>query len=416
MRSKAVKMLALICAAAAPLAAECADAKGGGASGASLSLPSIALLKFDPAAFAEGVPLAIEALRIQRRAAAREAKHRAELAAKGVAEVPMSREALKYSLDTRGLGQMLFDDWGEMYIDRRFVTDKEMATIRRIESFVWRHVIAPMQDAGVLPAGAAAPAVAAGSQKPRDHAGGAGLPVFRGFEDARYQQHDALIARMTAEFNAHKEEWCGGTTNQAAKIADLSPAQVKSHMIEESGGMGARSKAAWDADPLQVNVPGDWGREKELLGLVKPTRRNEGTAEQNVRAAIMYLSRKGFGVSGRPASERPKGYFDGWQRALQRYNGRRDRTDTDRWYSDEYAEKIIRRAGNPDVFVPIEIKIPKKDDASKKDGDAPKKDDDAKKKVGDVKNKDGDAKKSGDAEKKGNPKKSALGIDEKRVL
>ena len=166
--------------------------------------------------------------------------------------------------------------------------------------------------------------------------------------------------------------------------------------------MGARSKAAWDADPLQVNVPGDWAREKELLGLVKPTRRNEGTAEQNVRAAIMYLSRKGFGVSGRPASERPKGYFDGWQRALQRYNGRRDRTDTDRWYSDEYAEKIIRRAGNPDVFVPIEIKIPKKDDASKKDGDVPKK--------------NGDAKKSGDAEKKGDPKKSALGIDEKRVL
>ena len=108
-----------------------------------------------------------------------------------------------------------------------------------------------------------------------------------------------------------------------------------------------------------MNVPGDWVREKELVGLTRPAKRNEGSAEKNVRAAIMYLARKGFGASGRPAADRPKGFFDGWQRALQRYNGRRDRTDTDRWYSDEYAEKILRRAENPDLFVPIEIKIAK---------------------------------------------------------
>ena len=328
---------------------------------------SISRLKFDPGAFAEGVSLAIEGMRIQSRAKAREAHHRAALAAKGVAEVPMSREALRYSIDTHGMGQMLFDDWGELYIDRRFVTDEEMKTVRRIEAFVWSHLVHPMQKAGVLPArkpataedGAAAPAVAAGAKKARARAGGAGLPVFRGFEDARYQSHDVLIAKMTALFNAHKAEWCGGTAAQAQKVADLSPAQVKSHMIEESGGNGPASKAAWSVDPLQVNVPGDWGREKELLGLSRPARRNEGSAEKNVRAAIMYLARKGFGASGRPAADRPKGFFDGWQRALQRYNGRRDRTGTDRWYSDEYAEKIVRRAENPDLFVPIEIKMPK---------------------------------------------------------
>ena len=71
----------------------------------------------------------------------------------------------------------------------------------------------------------------------------------------------------------------------------------------------------------------------------------------------MYLSRKGFGASARPAAERPKGFFDGWPKALQRYNGRRDRTDTDRWYSDEYADKILRRAQDPELFVPIEIKL-----------------------------------------------------------
>ena len=327
---------------------------------------ALAGLSFDPDALMEGIPLAMEGLRIMRLAAEREARHDAELAAKGVAEVPMSRSALKYSLDTRGLGDMLFDEWGELYIDRRFVTDAEMATVRRIEAFVWEHVIGPMQQAGVLPKTQAGkqqakvpPAVAAGCAKPRATAGGAGLPVFRGFEDARYQQHDALIAKMTADFNANKAKWCGGNPDQAAKIADLTPAQVKSHMIEESGGNGPRSKAAWSVDPLQVNVPGDWGREKELVGLVKPSRRNEGTAENNVRAAIMYLSRKGFGASARPAAERPKGFFDGWLKALQRYNGRRDRTDTDRWYSEEYADKILRRASDPDLFVPIEIKLKK---------------------------------------------------------
>ena len=109
-----------------------------------------------------------------------------------------------------------------------------------------------------------------------------------------------------------------------------------------------------------MNVPGDWGREKELVGLKKPAKRNEGTPEGNVRAAIMYLSRKGFGASARPAAERPKGFFDDWRTALQRYNGRRDRTETDRYYSDEYADKIVKRANNPDLFVPIEIKLAKK--------------------------------------------------------
>jgi hypothetical protein len=296
---------------------------------------------------------------------AREARHKAALAARGVAEVPMSREALRYSIDTHGIGGMLFDEWGELYIDRRFVTDEEMKTVRRIEAFVWNRLVQPMQKADVLPvhgqhaSGAVAPAVASGAKKARAKAGGAGLPVFRGFEDARYQSHDALIAKMTAHFNAHKAEWCGGTPAQAKKIPDLSPAQVKSQMIEETGGNGPLSKTAWKIDPLQVNVPGDWGREKELLGLSRPVRRNEGTVEANVRAAIMYLARKGFGASGRPAADRPNGFFDGWRRALQRYNGRRDRTDADRWYSDEYADKVLCRAEDPELFVPIEIKIAK---------------------------------------------------------
>ena len=183
--------------------------------------------------------------------------------------------------------------------------------------------------------------------------GASRVPRFRG------RAHDALIAKLVREFNADKKGWTGGTESQAAKVGDLTPALVKAHMIEESGGNGPRSKAAWKVDPLQVNVPGDWGVEKELVGLVKPSRRNEGTAEQNVRAAIKYLSRKGFGASAKPAATRPSGFFDGWLDALRRYNGRRDRTDTDRYYSDEYADKIVKRAKDPDAFVPIEIKLAK---------------------------------------------------------
>lgn len=335
------------------------EALGGTFGGADL-----AGLSIDQEALTKGVKLVQDALRITANAEARRLKHAAELEIRGIAEVPASREAVRYSVDTHGLGDLFFDDWGELYIDRRFLTEEEMKRVKEIEEFAWKHLIEPLRGAKILPAGPATQTPANTQtpkrpvkRAPRVHAGEKGLPVFRGFEDARYQQYDALIARMVADFNANKAKWCGGNPDQAAKIADLTPAMVKSHMIEESGGNGPRSKAAWAVDPLQVNVPGDWGPEKECLGLKQPTKRNEGAAEQNVRAAIMYLSRKGFGASGKPAAVRPKGFFDGWPMAYTRYNGRRDRTETDRYYSEEYSDKIMKRASDPDLFVPIEIKL-----------------------------------------------------------
>ena len=316
-------------------------------------------LSLDEVALAKGVKLIRDALRISSDVETRQLRHAAELAAKGIAEEPASREAVRYSVDTHGLGDLLFDDWGELYIDRRFLTEEELKRVKEIEAFVWKHLIEPLRGAKVLPGSSEKPSAAKKPVKraPRVRAGNSGLPVFRGFEDARYQKYDSLIARMVRDFNANKAKWCGGNPDQAVKIKDITPALVKAHMIEESGGNGPRSKAAWAVDPLQVNVPGDWGPEKASLGLRKPTRRNEGTAEQNVRAAIMYLSRKGFGASGKPAAVRPKGFFDGWPTALTRYNGRRDRTETDRYYSEEYSDKIVKRASNPDLFVPIEIKL-----------------------------------------------------------
>ena len=201
------------------------------------------VLEIDPQAIVEILPLATEALAIQQRAMEREAKHAAELRKKGIAEVPPCGSE-RYVIDTPAFGGFSFDDWGELYIDRRFVTDEEMKTVKKIEAWIAKWF--PEQTKKR-------------TTHPRPSAGGAGLPIFRGFEDKRYQVHDELIAKLVKAFNADKKGWTGGTPEQAAKVGDLTPALVKAHMIEESGGNGPRSKAAWAVDPLQVNVPGDWG-------------------------------------------------------------------------------------------------------------------------------------------------------------
>ena len=150
-------------------------------------------LQLDFDAIAEAIPLVMEAMEINERAMEREQKHIAGLRKKGVAEVEPSRAAVKYSIDTAGVGSFLFDDWGELYIDRRFVTDEEMKTIHKIEAFIgkWFPKVGEAKK----------------RHRPRKTSGGAGLPVFRGFEDARYQMHDALISRLVADFNANKAKW-----------------------------------------------------------------------------------------------------------------------------------------------------------------------------------------------------------------
>ena len=185
------------------------------------------------------------------------------------------------------------------------------------------------------------------------------VPVFKGFEAARYQQYDAIIAKIVDEFNRDPSRWAGSTAGQAGSIQKITAAQVKAHMIQETGGGDINSRTAWARDPLQVNVPGDWNPYKKYLGIKEPRRRNEGSFEKNLRAGIMLLARKGFGVSGQPAANRPDGAFDGWPRALQRYNGRSDKAADGRKYSEAYSERIRQRAAS-DAEVPIPIPTIKK--------------------------------------------------------
>ena len=184
----------------------------------------------------------------------------------------------------------------------------------------------------------------------------AGVPVFKGFEGARYQKHDAIIAKCVKEFNRHRGAWADANRNQAKTIPDITSELIKSHMIQETGGADSRSQAAWNGDPLQINVPGDWGEEKKLLGLTKPRQRNEGGAERNIRAAIKYLVRKGFSKSGKPVRVVDEQQFWDWATALERYNSRSVKTASGKKYCVAYADLIIKRAENHDQKVDIEIK------------------------------------------------------------
>ena len=187
----------------------------------------------------------------------------------------------------------------------------------------------------------------------------AGVPVLKGFEGTRYQKHDAIIAKCVKEFNRHRGAWADANRNQAKTIPDITSELVKAHMIQETGGADSRSQAAWNGDPLQINVPGDWGEEKKLLGLKKPKTRNEGGAELNIRAAIKYLVRKGFSKSGKPVRVVDEQQFWDWATALERYNSRTALTASGKKYCVEYADLIIKRAENHDQKVDIEIKLRK---------------------------------------------------------
>ena len=187
----------------------------------------------------------------------------------------------------------------------------------------------------------------------------AAVPVFKGFENARFQNHDVIVAKCVKEFNRHRGAWADANRDQAKTIPDITAELVKAQMIQETGGADSRSQAAWKVDPLQVNVPGDWGEEKKFLGLKKPRGRNEGEVELNIRAAIKYLVRKGFSRSGEPVRVVDEQQFWDWATALENYNGRVNPTVSGKKYCVEYADLIIRRAENHNQHVGIEIRLKK---------------------------------------------------------
>ena len=184
------------------------------------------------------------------------------------------------------------------------------------------------------------------------------MASLAGFAEKRYQQHDKFISEIVKDFNKNKTIYAGGSATQAEGIPDISEAFIKAWITQETGGNDNRSKAAWKVDPAQVNVPGDWSTYKATIGLTPPIKRNEGNIRGNLVASLKWLTRKGFGKSGQAASRRSNAVFDGWQVALERYNGRSVNTSNANSYRKNYAARIIERAKNPKQHIKISLPKP----------------------------------------------------------
>ena len=344
--------------------------------GSDLKGLSPASLQISPQEWMEIWQAFTEVTQVMKKSGERRAAYLAKLKAQGFEEEPMSDAGVAFEINVLN-NRFAFDRYGYLHFDDRFVKPEERPALKKVESLYRRfHKRWMAANAGKRPSGKSPPP--SHGPKPKDpkqvqepsRQPGAivdratewrvrRVPIFKGFEDDRYQEHDGLIVRYVDEFNRGRAEWAGATAAQGKNIPQLTTAIVKSHMIEETGGRDKRSLAAWDADPQQVNVPGDWSDAKASLGLKKPSRRNEGSVDENIKAAIRFLARKGFGVSGQPASKRPAGTFDGWQTALRRYNGRNTDKVDGKSYSEVYAEHIMTRAREPDQFVAIRKKVAK---------------------------------------------------------
>lgn len=283
--------------------------------------------------------LRFDALRVS--VARRKGYHEEWLALNGLTEEDSLDSQIRFVLRWN-TQRYPFDATGAPVVDLRFVKTEERDLVDRVQKLY----LALLEDA--------TPEVRKCALIERPTAAGAAdVPVFQGFEDDRYQMHDALILQLVKEFNEHPEDWVGAAEGDRVNLPPLRPELVKALMIEESGGSDARSREAWKVDPLQVNVPGDWAEAKTELGLSQPQNRNEGTLEGNMRAGIMWLARKGYGRSGKGIAHRPGAYFDSWRIALQRYNGRLERLPEQRFFRTAYADRILRRANHPERFVPI---------------------------------------------------------------
>lgn len=261
-----------------------------------------------------------------------------------------SKADVRFELAVAGRTLILFDRYGRVWCDGRFATDDDLPTVQAVE----RLYAGLLARSGFL----AKDPAAAIQDKARIRAGRR-IRIFRGFEDARYQKYDDLIVKLVDEFNADPAPWAGATSEQAATIHALDPSLVKAQMLEESYLMPGRQEAAWNHDPMQVNIPRNWCDWKADVGLKKPTERNTGDPETNIRAGIMYLCRKGFDISGKPAREFPDRRFAGWFSALQRDHSRLDGAAEGRFRNSSYAGRIADRLHNPDNFVPVVIVLPK---------------------------------------------------------
>ena len=137
--------------------------------------------------------------------------------------------------------------------------------------------------------------------------------------------NDRVFTEAANRFNRHR-----GLKPGDPKYVD--PLLLKAWAMVESGG----SQSAFLRDPLQVNVPADWAKEKtRIAGL---TRGQTMTPAISAEAALKWLDYKGY---FRDAAGHP-GPWIGFERALRRYNGREKLHSSGVPHYAWYAREVLR--------------------------------------------------------------------------
>lgn len=180
----------------------------------------------------------------------------------------------------------LFTDRGRLFLDGRFVKGDETQALLAVEKvFAATFSRSPYARLVKLRTGPAGKSF-------DTPAGSMFVPVFHGFEDARYQRLDSEIARVASE-------------SSAAGRA-LPPALLKSLLVETR---------CWDFDSPTLD-------------------------EAYVRSVAQELSGSA------------EGGFSGWELSLASLIGRRIGANAGRRYCVDFAARVEARASNPDEFVP----------------------------------------------------------------
>lgn len=173
-----------------------------------------------------------------------------------------------------------------------------------------------------------------------------------GYEDTRApwrQDHDQVIIREVMAFN-QRHGYRPGDRRY------LTPAYVKSVIINETGGEG--SARAFRIDPMQIYVRGDWTdatspRREAVMGVPRPQGNARLTPQQNIRGGIEWIDdrRALRGDNGRVSE-----ILDDWH-AAWRYNARSTPVlPNGRTFGQDYADRVMRsyngmRKGFPQISI-----------------------------------------------------------------
>jgi hypothetical protein len=151
------------------------------------------------------------------------------------------------------------------------------------------------------------------------------LKTFPEFNGEHHNDNDAMIRRVVAEFNAEK-----GFTPDHPHYLD--PNLVKAWALQESGG---HEDVFTSGDMMQMNVAGDWAKEKQWFGIANKHEKLD--PEKSLRVALRWAYYKGEITQQKKGDQNSAGWHDtqrgtqpftgyeskftGWDRGLTDYNG-----------------------------------------------------------------------------------------------